>query len=109
MLYYWPAGCWHNFLSGHMIKSPMAMQPVITLFKTESLKLSELYDQLGILPHEAKECEFFYTYSPPPGMLFKVLDVLKRNNVNHGIRFETAKPSRSKKAGKNLKPELARL
>jgi hypothetical protein len=85
------------------------MQPVITMFKTEFLKYPELCDQLGIAPHEAEECEFFYTYSPAPGKLFKVLDILKRNGVNHGIQFETRKPSGNKKALKTLTPEFAQL
>ena len=84
------------------------MKPVITLFKTESLGLFELYDQLGILPDEVIPCEYFYTYSPPPGKLAEVLDLLKRNKINHAIRFETPVSPRSKRANKNLYRQVAR-
>ena len=84
------------------------MQPVITLFKTESLGLFELYDQLGILPDEVTSCEFFYTYTPPARKLAEVLDLLKRNKVNHAIQFMPAKAQKNRRAIKNLNPELAR-
>jgi hypothetical protein len=84
------------------------MEPVITVFKSELLGLFELYDQLGILPDEVTPCEYFYTYSPPPGKLDEVLDLLKRNKINHAIRFETPVSARSKRARKNLTMEAAR-
>lgn len=85
------------------------MQPVITVFKTESLTLSALYDQLGILPHEAKECEFFYTYGPPPGKLSEVLETLRRNKVNHGIQFVAVRAPRSRKAIKSFSREVVAI
>jgi hypothetical protein len=68
------------------------MQPVITLFKTEFLAYSQLCDQLGILPNEVVECEFFYLYTPPSSKLSHVLKVLRQNKVNHGIQFANWKP-----------------
>lgn len=100
---------WHNFLSSYMVNHRFTMQPIITLFKTPFLKFAELCDQLGILPNDIRECEFFYTYSPPPGELFKVLAVLKRNGVTHGIQFESPQAPKSKKAPKKLNPEVVHL
>jgi hypothetical protein len=67
------------------------MQPVITLFKTEFSEHSQLFQQLNIHSDEVKECEFFYTYSPPPNRLTEVLNVLRKNKVAHGVHFETPK------------------
>jgi hypothetical protein len=85
------------------------MQPVITLFKTEALQYSELCGQLGILPGEAEECEFYYTYSPAPGQLHKALDIIKRNGVPHGIQFEPQTAPQTKKAPGTLRSELVQL
>lgn len=84
------------------------MEPVITVFKTESLGLFELYDQLGILPDEVIPCEYFYTYSPPPGKLNEVLGMLKQNKINHAIRFETPVSPRRKMARRNPNMQVAR-
>lgn len=67
------------------------MQPVVTLFKTEFLADSQLFQQLNIHSDEIKECEFFYTYSPSPDRLPEVLNVLRRNKVAHGVQFEAPK------------------
>jgi hypothetical protein len=85
------------------------MQPVITLFKTEFLRYSELCNQLDILPHEVKECEFFYTYCPPSAKLSKVLNVLKQNGLPHGIQFEPAKHPKQRRAIEKLNPAFAEL
>ena len=85
------------------------MKAVITLFKTESLGLFELYDQLGILPDEVIPCEFFYTYSPPPRKLAQVLEALKRNKVNHGVQFVAPASFQRQKAIKNFSPEPVAL
>ena len=64
------------------------MQPVITLFKLEFLEYDELFRQLNIHPGDMKECEHYYTYSPPRSRLTKILRALRQNSVTHGLHFE---------------------
>jgi hypothetical protein len=66
------------------------MQAIITVFKTEFEGKEYIASRLKDMVEEVKLMSGAYIFSPSPGRLFELLDVLKENKINYGTHFDSA-------------------
>jgi hypothetical protein len=68
------------------------MQAIITVFKIELIDKSHVIDMINTLTLDLKEVGDAYIFSPKPGKLFELLNLLRDNHIVYGTHFNTANP-----------------
>jgi hypothetical protein len=63
------------------------MLAVITIFKIEFNTKIQLLNSIKDLSVQYAEVGDAYTFSPKPGKLFELLNLLRDNGVNYGTHF----------------------
>ena len=63
------------------------MRAVITVFKVELHDRPNILNSIREMSADISELANVYTFSPKPGKLFELLNILKNNNVNYSTHF----------------------
>jgi hypothetical protein len=63
------------------------MRAIITVFKAELADKPTIFEGIRAMSAELTELTDAYTFSPKPGKLFDLLNLLKNDNVNYGTHF----------------------
>lgn len=71
------------------------MRAIVTVFKEELKGRSSILDAIKSMASNFSEIPEAYTFSPKPGRLFEMLNLLKNNNISYGTHFNVTddKPS----------------
>lgn len=67
--------------------SLLVMRTIITVFKPELQSKKPVLDRIIVMTREFIEMGEAYTFSPRPGKLFDLLNLLRMNNVNYETNF----------------------